>query len=91
MALYYANGGPGPASKLWRVNVEGTGSDSHEWHAASAEQWGDENGWQPRPGAQLDILWLGEFSMIDESDVPKVQNEIRAANERAEREAATIP
>jgi hypothetical protein len=87
MAVYYSNGGPGPASKLWRVNVEGTGSDRREWHAASAEQWGT-NGWQPRPGAQLDILWLGEFSMVDESEVPRVQDEIRAAGDRARREAA---
>jgi hypothetical protein len=91
MALYYANGGPGPASKLWRVNVEGTGSDSHEWHAAPAEQWGEENGWQPRPRAQLDILFLGEFFLIDESEVPKAQNAIRGAGERARRAAATIP
>ena len=85
MAVYYSNGGPGPASKLWRVNVEGTGSDRMEWHAASAEQWGT-NGWQPRPGAQLDILCLGEFFMIDESEVPRVQDEIRALGERIRRE-----
>ena len=87
MALYYSDGGPGPASKLWRVNVEGDGSDMHAWHSASAEQWG-EKGWVPNPGAQLDILWLGEFFMIDESEVPKVQNEIRERNAQARREAS---
>jgi hypothetical protein len=87
MALYYANGGPGPASKLWRVNVEGTGSDRWEWHAATAEAWG-ERGWVPWPGAQLDILHLGEFFMIDESQVPQAQADIRAANELARRQAA---
>ena len=31
MALFYSDGGPGPATKLLRVNVDGDGSDLDAW------------------------------------------------------------
>ena len=83
--LYYSNGGPGPASKLLRVKAPPNATLA-EWQAAPGEAWG-EAGWQPWPGAQVEIQQLGEFFMIDESQVAKAQNEIRAANARARRES----
>jgi hypothetical protein len=77
MALFYSNGGPGPATELWRVNVEGNGSDMQEWRSASADGWTVRGGWNPRENAQLDILFWGEMSMIDASEVPKIQQGMR--------------
>jgi hypothetical protein len=77
MALYYSNGGPGPASRLWRVNVEGDGSDMGEWRRASADRWTVRCGWEPAANVQSDILWLGEMLMVDASEVPKIQQEMR--------------
>jgi len=77
--LYYANGGPGPATKLLRVDVPDHGRTAPGgWHAAPAATWQVKGGWQPYDNAQMDILMLGEFSMIDASEVEKVQGEIRA-------------
>jgi hypothetical protein len=77
MALFYSNGGPGPATKLWRVNVEGNGSDMHEWRSASAHGWTVRGGWTPRENAQLDIQFWGEMFMVDASKVPKIQQVMR--------------
>jgi hypothetical protein len=77
MALFYSNGGPGPASKLWRVNVEGNGSDIHEWRSASADRWTVRGGWEPRANAQLDIQFWGEMFMVDASEVPAIQQGMR--------------
>jgi hypothetical protein len=76
--LYYSNGGPGPATKLWRVDVAGDG-DLSAWRRAPAYSWQPRSGWQPREHVQLDILGLGEMFLIDESQVESVQNEMRAA------------
>jgi hypothetical protein len=77
MALFYSDGGPGPASKLLRVNVEGNGSDIAAWRAASADKWTVRGGWQSEPNAQLDIQFLGEYFMVDASEVPKIQQGMR--------------
>jgi hypothetical protein len=77
MALFYSDGGPGPAHQLWRVNVEGGGSDWEEWRSASAHRWNSDGSWTPHPNAQLEINFLGEMGMVDESEVPRVQQEIR--------------
>jgi hypothetical protein len=55
VVLYYANGGPGPATKL--LAVDGDGDD---WWSAPAWRWNVKGGWQPEPHAQLDIRCLGE-------------------------------
>lgn len=75
--LYYSDGGPGPAHRLVRVNVEGDGSDAATWRAASADRWQSDGSWSPYPNAQLDITELGELFMVDPGEVPKVQQEIR--------------
>jgi len=77
MALYYSNGGPGPATKLWRVDAP-DGATIEQWRRAPAFAWQPETGWQPRDHVQLDILDSGDFGMIDESAVESVQNEMRA-------------
>jgi hypothetical protein len=76
MALFYGNGGPGPATKLLRVNVEGEGSDFAAWSAASGEHWTVARGWEPFP-AQADIMFLGEFFMVEASEVPEIQQGMR--------------
>jgi len=77
MALFYSDGGPGPAHDLVRVNVEGGGSDAETWRAASADRWSSDGSWTPYPNAQLDITFKGELFMVDASEVPRVQQEIR--------------
>jgi hypothetical protein len=77
MALFYSDGGPGPASLLLRVNVEGNGSDLGAWHAASADKWTVRGGWTPHANAQLDILYLGEYFMVDASEVAEIQQGMR--------------
>jgi len=72
--LYYSDGGPGPASKLLRVDAEPEGFA--QWRAAPASIWQVKGGWQPYPQAQNEILQSGEFFMIDASQVEKVQGEI---------------
>jgi hypothetical protein len=70
--LYYANGGPGPATKLLRVTVPENG-DFATWRSAPAERWNVMGGWTPDGDAQMKILMSGEFFMIDESEVLDVQ------------------
>lgn len=53
--LYYSNGGPGPASKLLRVDAPEDG-DIWDWHGAPAASWQPHSGWVPNTFAQLD--WL---------------------------------
>jgi hypothetical protein len=77
MALFYSDGGPGPATKLWRVNVAGNGSDMREWRSASADRWTVRAGWTPHVNAQLDIQFLGEMFMVDASEVPAIQQGMR--------------
>lgn len=76
MSLYYSNGGPGPASKLLRVDAPSNGA-FREWQFAPAFCWTPEGGWQPWVHAQNEILNLGEYGMIDSSYVAHVQAEIR--------------
>jgi hypothetical protein len=73
--LYYANGGPGPASKLLRVDAP-EGADPSAWRGAPAWSWQPKTGWRPNTNAQLDILTLGEFFLIDESQVIEVQHQM---------------
>lgn len=75
--LHYSDGGPGPATKLPRVD-----SDGDDWHSAPAWRWNVKGGWRPAPGAQLDILCFGEFFMIDASQVLDVQHEMLSTFER---------
>lgn len=70
--LYYANGGPGTATRLLRVNAPGDG-DWYTWRRAPAESWQPKGGWKPYSNAQMEIQETGEYSMIDESRVPEVQ------------------
>jgi hypothetical protein len=35
-------------------------------------------GWQSEPNAQLDIQFLGEYFMVDASEVPSIQQGMRA-------------
>jgi hypothetical protein len=77
MPLYYSDGGPGPATLLLRINVDGNGSDAVAWRKATADKWTARGGWQPAPNAQLDIAYLGEYFMVDASEVPKIQNQMR--------------
>lgn len=76
--LYYSNGGPGPASKLLRVDSP-PDADIAAWRAAPAASWQPHSGWVPDTFVQLDILGTGDFFMVDESQVPAVQGEIKAA------------
>ena len=73
--LYYANGGPGPATKLLRVAAP-EGADFATWRRAPAQRWSPQSGWQPEMHAQTDIQHLGEFFMIDESEVIEVQHQM---------------
>ncbi|WP_406817407.1 hypothetical protein [Mycobacterium sp. M23085] len=75
--LYYANGGPGPASKLLRVDAP-EGGDFAAWRCAPAQRWRVKGGWKPDDEAQHKILMTGDFFMIDESQVAQVQEEMRA-------------
>jgi hypothetical protein len=77
--LYYSDGGPGPATKLLRVEVPATGSSHEAWLRAPAASWQPRSGWQPNDDAQLDILGTGDFFMVDASQVEDIQNEMRAA------------
>lgn len=76
MALHYANGGPGPATRLLRVNADAAdGFDT--WIAASSHKWTAAGGWEPYPAAQPDIMYLGEYFPIGTDEVERVQQEIR--------------
>jgi hypothetical protein len=75
--LYYHNGGPGPATRLLRVDAP-EDADIYGWHGAPAASWQPHSGWVPNTFVQLDILGKGEFFMVDESQVESIQNEMRA-------------
>jgi hypothetical protein len=79
--LYYANGGPGPATKLRRVHAPGDGHYA-TWRSAPDEKWTVRHGWLPDRNAQLDIQCLGEFFMVDASEVPEMQAQMREQCER---------
>jgi hypothetical protein len=74
---YYGDGGPGPHTKLLRVDAP-NGADERAWQRAPAFRWTPEAGWFPEPHAQLAIRQLGEFFLVDESDVPGIQAHMRA-------------
>jgi hypothetical protein len=76
MSLYYSNGGPGPASKLLRVDAP-PNATIREWQFAPAFVWTPEGDWKPWRNAQNEILNLGEYGMIDSSYVAQVQAEMR--------------
>jgi hypothetical protein len=80
--LYYSNGGPGPATRLLRVEVPGSGSDREAWLRAPAASWQPHTGWVPNTYVQLDILGTGDFFMVDESQVEAIQGEMTAAVEK---------
>jgi hypothetical protein len=78
LVLFYSDGAPGPATDLVRVNVEGSGSTREAWFDASADRWTVRDGWKPYPHAQLDMMWKGELFMVDASQVPDIQQQMRA-------------
>ena len=74
--MFYGNGGPGPHTKLLRVDAP-DGCDEQTWRSAPAERWTATGGWQPEIHAQLDIRCLGEFFLIDENEVIEAQAQMR--------------
>ena len=79
--LYYSDGGPGPATKLLRLDVRPDG-DRTDWHTATSWEWGLGVGWIPEPLAQAMILATGDFGLVDESQVSEVQQQIRERYEQ---------
>ncbi|MDT5051952.1 MAG: hypothetical protein QOF66_318 [Mycobacterium sp.] len=78
---YFSDGGPGPATKLLRVDYDGPLDDMdsiHPFGDSKAERWSPRDGWQPSPTATSDILWSGWLSRISESEVPTVEDQLRA-------------
>ena len=74
--LYYANGGPGPATGLLRVDAPKDGSyENWRWHS-KGERWSVTAGWFDYPDAQAEILNEGEYTLIDDSQVPEVQQQM---------------
>lgn len=77
-SLYYANGGPGPADKLLRVDVPpGYDGEHAVWFSAPAFRWTPEFGWFREPHAQNDIQQTGDFALVDVSKVPEIQKQMR--------------
>lgn len=76
MSLYYSNGGPGPASRLVRIDAPGDG-DHDTWYRAPGFKWTVASGWTPFKLAQGEVTQTGEYGMIDESEVPRVMQEMR--------------
>lgn len=76
--LYYSNGGPGPATKLLRVDAPAD-ANIEQWHDSPAASWQPHSGWVPNTFAQLDILGTGDFFMVDASRVEDIQKEMAAA------------
>jgi hypothetical protein len=80
--LYYSNGGPGPATKLIRIDAPGDG-DFHAWYHAQGWRWRaadvseTSDGWTKYEIAQGEVTQTGEYGMIDASEVERVQQEIR--------------
>lgn len=83
--FYYANGSPGPATKLFRVD-DGASAD---WLAAPSARWEPKHGWLPYK-AQPEILDSGEMFLIDSSEVERVQREIAEQYEQAQRRFAHL-
>lgn len=80
--LYYSNGGPGPATRLVRIDVpDSPGRDDTEqrmaWYHAPGFRWAVSDGWQPYDIAQGEVTQTGEFGMIDSSEVDRVMQEMR--------------
>jgi hypothetical protein len=75
MSLYYGDGGPGPHTKLLRVDAP-DGCDERTWRSAPAFRWEPGAGWFPAPHAQLDIRCLGEFFLIDDSEAIEAQQQM---------------
>ena len=78
MSLFYSNGGPGPASKLFRVEAP-EGATIEQWRGSPAASWQPHSGWVPNTFVQLGILGTGDFGMVDESQVQGIQKEMTAA------------
>lgn len=76
MTLYYSNGGPGPATRLVRIDAPEDG-DWDTWYYAPGFKWTAADGWEPFRIAQGEVTQTGEYGMIDESEVERVQQEIR--------------
>jgi hypothetical protein len=77
MSLFYGNGGPGPHTKLYRVDAP-PGCDDHTWWAAAAFQWSVTAGWFEDTDVQGNIRWLGEFFRVDDSEVPDAMAQMLA-------------
>lgn len=75
--LYYSNGGPGPATRLFRVDAPAD-ADHMAWHRAAAASWQPHTGWVPNTYVQLDILGTGDYFMVDESQVPAIKEEMKS-------------
>lgn len=86
--MLYANGSPGPASKLFRVDAS-AGASSADWLAAPSARWEPKHGWLPY-NAQPEILVTGEMFQIDSSEVERVQREIAEQYEKAQRRFAHL-
>jgi hypothetical protein len=75
--LHYSDGGPGPATGLLRVDAAKHGDyDTWRWHSR-VNRWSVTDGWFDYPRAQEQILWEGEYFLIDDSQVAEVQQQIR--------------
>jgi hypothetical protein len=81
MPLYYGDGGPGPHSKLLRVDMPDNDLSGWEWqeawHAAPAYRWAPHTGWVRAFGIQMEIRWTGDYGLVDEDEVPQIQQQIR--------------
>jgi hypothetical protein len=82
--MYYSDGGPGPATKLLRLDADPQG-EYQDWLGAAAFRWEPTMGWFPIEHAQLDIMHLGELFLIDPDDMPMVQQQMRDSWDRAAR------
>lgn len=85
--LFYANGGPAPATKLLAVDAP-NGGDWLAWRTTPAWRWEISSGWQRSAMAQSDIKWAGEYGIIDESEVLDVQYEILVRAEQFQQSSA---
>jgi hypothetical protein len=72
--LYYANGGPGPATGLLRIHAP-KGGTYDGWRNARGQRWSVRDGWFDYPRAHEVILWAGEYFLIADSQVPKIQRQ----------------
>jgi hypothetical protein len=75
--IYYSDAGPGPATKLLRVDADDQGV---AWFSARGSRWYPAHGWLPWR-AQAEILHSGDFGLIDAAEVPAVQQQIRDRHE----------